>query len=86
MIETQEKRKCHEFDLRKTAILKKENKHLEYMNQIKNDLSKVLYYGHVFMINLDDTEQNYEEIFYPDIREFYSASCLPMQIWNIDEI
>ncbi len=33
--------------------------------------------GDLFVINLDESEVEYDEIFYPDIREFYNSECLP---------
>lgn len=42
--------------------------------------------GQIFVVNLDDTEQEYEEIFYPDLRDFYSQKAFPVQIWNIEEL
>jgi len=40
----------------------------------------------VFCLNIDDTDMNYDEIYDPDIREFYDASTLPAQILNLEEL
>jgi len=42
--------------------------------------------GDIFIINLDETEENYEEIFYPDIREFYDPEGLTPQMWSRNEM
>lgn len=44
---------------------------MDYLNSVKSDLSNVLAKGEAFIINLDESDCAYEEIFYPDIREFY---------------
>lgn len=51
-------------------------------------MSNVLVKGETFVINLDESANavNYEEIFYPDIREFYNSSSLPSQIWTIEHL
>ena len=38
------------------------------------------------MINMDDTEVPYNEIFDPKIEEFYGADSLPMQIFSYSEM
>lgn len=74
-----------DLDLRKLYYLKETDRtHNEYLNKIKSKLSDVLVKGEIFIINLDDSDTEFEEIFYPDIREFYKPQCFPMQIWEID--
>ena len=50
------------------------------------NLGNALIKGHNFIINIDDSEYQYEEIFDPDISKFYDPNRLPSQIWNYDEI
>lgn len=42
--------------------------------------------GEVFSLNIDDTSCKYDEIFDPDLREFYDAESLPSQLLNLDEL
>lgn len=54
------------------------------MEEIKNKLSTALVKGEFFCINLDDSEfTEYNEIFDPDIKDFYSNSCFPEKIWEL---
>ncbi|KRX01797.1 hypothetical protein PPERSA_00507 [Pseudocohnilembus persalinus] len=46
----------------------------------------VLMRGQTFIINVDESDVPYDEIYYPDIREFYKPTCLPQQIWELDEL
>jgi len=34
------------------------------------------------MLNIDDSERPYKELFDPNIKEFYGSNALPAQIWN----
>jgi hypothetical protein len=45
-------------------------------------LSAAITKGDLFIINLDESAVAYDEIFYPDIREFYQAGYFPSQIWS----
>lgn len=45
--------------------------------QTKTNLSNALVKGEIFIINIDDSEVHYDEIFDPDIREFYKATHFP---------
>jgi len=49
-------------------------------------LARVLAKGQVFTLNIDDSSIKYEEIFDPDLREFYDAECLPSQILDLNEL
>ena len=42
--------------------------------------------GEIFCVNLDDTKMPFDEIYDPDIREFFNASTLPSQLFNLDEL
>mmetsp|Transcript_79826 Transcript_79826/g.110918 ORF Transcript_79826/g.110918 Transcript_79826/m.110918 type:complete len:124 (-) Transcript_79826:114-485(-) len=72
------KKEISEFDLRGAAEKKKdEGQYAKYMKQIKNDLARTLAKGEIFSINVDDTDSKYDEIYDPDLREFYDASVFP---------
>jgi len=47
------------------------------MNTVKDNLGKAMTKGDTFLVNIDDTSTTYDEIFDPDIREFYNANYLP---------
>jgi len=69
----------YEFDLRKAYCLNIEDPKLldNYMQEIKVNLGNALIKGHNFIINIDDSEYQYEEIFDPDISKFYDPNRLP---------
>ncbi|KAL4493592.1 hypothetical protein ABPG72_004085 [Tetrahymena utriculariae] len=86
-IQQLDKRSWYDFDLRQAFYLKKQNVQQlkQYMAKTKKNLSNVLVKGETFVVNLDDSASaQYDEIFYPDIREFYNSSSFPSQIWNIE--
>ena len=51
---------------------------------VKERLSKALVSGNMFIINFDDTDEAtvVDESRDPDLREFYSATHFPSQIWE----
>lgn len=53
---------------------------------MKKDLAEALSSGGLFVINLDESEAAYNQIFYPDIKEFYDAESLPSHIWSRKEV
>ena len=72
----------NEFNLRLAYMLRKRGELRPYMENIKKILSENMAKGGCFVINIDDNEQEiYEENYDPDIREFYSSSQFPSQIW-----
>jgi len=76
-----------EFDVRYAAECKKDsNEYKKYMLKIKNDLARVLTKNQLFVINIDDSKVPYEEIFDPDLREFYDAYAFPSQIFDLHEM
>ena len=42
--------------------------------------------GDIYVINVDDSEAKYEEIYDPDVWEFYSPNHFPAQIWNYSSL
>eukprot|EP01016_Furgasonia_blochmanni_P025115 TRINITY_DN2707_c0_g1_i28.p1 TRINITY_DN2707_c0_g1~~TRINITY_DN2707_c0_g1_i28.p1 ORF type:complete len:132 (-),score=50.59 TRINITY_DN2707_c0_g1_i28:262-657(-) len=56
------------------------------MESVKNGLARVLTHGEIFVINVDDTEHKYEEIYDPDLREFYHPERFPSQIFNLEDL
>ena len=71
------KQKWTNFDLRRIHNEKKQGTHKQSLAEIKENLSDTLTLGQIFVINLDDSNIDYDEIFYPDIREFYSSNFFP---------
>jgi hypothetical protein len=91
-------REVVEFDLRHAAIVKATSGE-EYKNfmvfwfepfnskwKTKNDIASVFAKNNIFVLNFDDTDSEYKEIFDPDIREFYDPEHFPSQILDINEI
>ena len=56
------------------------------MNGIKNGLAECMTQGHIFAINIDDSDVNYPEVFDPDIRDFYDPSHFPSFIMRLNEL
>ena len=42
--------------------------------------------GHIFVMNIDDSQVTYNEVFDPDMQDFYNAACLPEIIFNLTEM
>eukprot|EP00828_Plagiopyla_frontata_P042863 TRINITY_DN6534_c0_g1_i1.p1 TRINITY_DN6534_c0_g1~~TRINITY_DN6534_c0_g1_i1.p1 ORF type:complete len:250 (+),score=29.68 TRINITY_DN6534_c0_g1_i1:326-1075(+) len=77
----------YEFSLRDIyAEFKTKGNCQEYLDQVKQALSNVLVNGETFLINLDETEQIYEEIYDPDLKQFYSPTHFPSQIWFLSQL
>jgi len=77
----------HEFDLRAAHELKKDaSSFKQYMFQVKKNLAQTLVKGETFVVNIDDTTSAYDEIYDPDIREFYNADTLPSQLFKLSEL
>ena len=57
------------------------------MENIRVKLGHLLFNGGFFIINIDDCEKIiYEENYDPDIRQFYSSTHFPSQIWHLDKL
>lgn len=74
-----------EFDLRKIYTLKQEERG-KYRTEIRQALVEMLQNGGLFIINIDESDAAYDQIFYPDIKEFYDSDNFPPQIWSRKEV
>ncbi len=52
------------------------------MNGLHEIIVTALCHGDILLLNLDDSPVPYEELFDPDIREFYGVRRVPPQIWR----
>ena len=68
------------FDLRKFSILRKNGGIGKAYKNLKNDLARLFTKGGLFIINIDDSDVEYEELYDPDLREFYNSDMFPSQI------
>ena len=74
-------RNTHNFDLRRIYTLNHEDR-IKYKAEVRKELVDALNNGGLFLINLDESETAYDQIFYPDIKEFYDSESLPSHIWS----
>lgn len=42
--------------------------------------------NHILILNIDDTERPYKEMFDPNIREIYGSQSLPQQVWHPEQM
>lgn len=70
--------------MREIYVTKREHhdQYEEIVKKIRNSLVGALTEGGLFVINLDESEADFKEIFYPDIKEFYDSGSFPSQIWT----
>ena len=48
-------------------------------------MARAIAKGEIFCINVDDTTMKYDEMFDPDLREFYNADTFPAYILDLQE-
>jgi hypothetical protein len=72
--------------MRKAKIEKTHGDFSKFMVGIKKSLSKVMAEGGVFIINIDDSDVIYENLYDPDLKEFYSNTSFPSQILNLTQL
>jgi hypothetical protein len=73
----------HSFDLRKASQLAGEERY-NYKAQLGEMTRSVLKDGGSLVINLDESEVEYKEAFYPELREFYDPSGFNNNTWSRD--
>lgn len=59
---------------------------VEFMERVKQDLAYAMATGQIFVINMDDSEAKYNEIYDPNIRDFFSPECFPSWIFMFDKL
>lgn len=69
-----------EFDLRQFSKWKGTGRSLKAFKELKGNLARLLAKGGLLVINIDDSDVEYSELYDPDLREFYRADCFPSQI------
>lgn len=75
------------FDIRKAKIEKKFGQNYDgYMKTVKEDLAKCMVLGGLFVINIDDSEVKYSDLYDPDLKEFYEIGVFPSQILNREQL
>ena len=74
------------FDLRRAKLERKHGDYESYIGGIKHGLAECLAVGGLFIINIDDSDVHYEELYDPDLKEFYSRGSIPQQILNRPEL
>jgi hypothetical protein len=74
-------RTCASFDLRKAYLLKAEEKY-NYKQQFAEMTRSTLRQGGALIINLDESDSDYKEAFYPDLKEFYDAAGFNNNTWS----
>lgn len=55
-------------------------------HRLHETVVNALTHGDVLVLNLDDSSVPYEELFDPDIREFYGVRRFPAQMWSREEM
>jgi len=76
-----------QFDSRKVSVLRHradltgdEADFLEfesYMTNCKQNLSRAIVEGLVFLISIDDSDVDYQNVYEPDFKEYASKECFP---------
>jgi hypothetical protein len=56
------------------------------MQNVKLDLAEAMTQGHIFVINIDDSNADYKEVFDPDICEFQSPDCFPSLLFRVSSM
>lgn len=74
-------RTCASFDLRKGYLLKGEEKY-NYKQQFAETTRATLRQGGALIINLDESDSDYKEAFYPDLKEFYDPAGFNSNTWS----
>lgn len=54
--------------------------------EVKDSLARSMSKGDLFLVNFDDSDLIYEDVFDPDFREFYNESCLPQHLFYAKEL
>lgn len=71
------------FDIRRAKIERKFGQnYAKYMQEVKKGLARSMALGGLFVINVDDSEVKYEDLYDPDFKEFYQIGVFPSQILN----
>ena len=76
----EEKLAIQVFDMRRAKVELQHGDFMGYMQQIKEGLADCLANGGIFVINVDDSDVDYSELYDPDLKEFYLRECFPSQI------
>lgn len=75
------------FDIRKAKIEKKFGEGYDsYMQNIKEGLAKCMVNGGLFVINIDDSDVKYTDLYDPDLKEFYEIGVFPSQILDREKL
>lgn len=75
------------FDIRKAKIEKKFGQGFDdYMKSIKEDLARCMALGGIFVINIDDSDVKYTDLYDPDLKEFYEIGVFPSQILDREKL
>lgn len=78
-------RQVFELDLKGLAQLKKEEGKESVRSSMRSIVADALTTGGILLLNLDDTSSNYDELYYPDIQEFYHPTSFPPYLFRPKE-
>ena len=70
------------FDLRKCAAKKEDGTLDSYMQEVKQSLARCIVEGGLFIVNIDDSEIEYNELSEPEIYDFYCKDSLPKELFK----
>jgi len=68
------------FDMRRAKVELQHGNFDGYMAKTKIGLATAIANGGLFVINVDDSDVEYTELYDPDLKEFYVRQCFPAQI------
>lgn len=75
------------FDIRRAKIERKFGQNYQkYMQEVKQGLARCMALGGLFVINIDDSTVKYEDLYDPDLKEFYQIGVFPSQILNRSQL